>query len=46
MSRPFAIIGNVNIDIIVGDCPPTLHPGTAWLPGYRRRRGGRRRVRR
>ncbi|HKP27685.1 MAG TPA: PfkB family carbohydrate kinase [Dongiaceae bacterium] len=28
MLRPLAIIGNVNVDIIVGDCPPTLHPGT------------------
>ena len=28
MSRPLAIIGNVNVDIIVGDCPPILHPGT------------------
>jgi sugar/nucleoside kinase (ribokinase family) len=26
--RPLAIIGNVNVDIIVGDCPPTLTPGT------------------
>ena len=26
--RPLAIIGNVNVDIIVGDCPPVLHPGT------------------
>ena len=26
--RPLAIIGNVNVDIIVGDCPPTLNPGT------------------
>jgi sugar/nucleoside kinase (ribokinase family) len=26
--RPLAIIGNVNVDIIVGDCPPVLSPGT------------------
>jgi sugar/nucleoside kinase (ribokinase family) len=26
--RPLAVIGNVNVDIIVGDCPPVLHPGT------------------
>lgn len=25
---PLAIIGNVNVDIIVGDCPPILAPGT------------------
>jgi sugar/nucleoside kinase (ribokinase family) len=29
--RPLAIIGNVNVDIIVGDCPPTLMPGTESL---------------
>lgn len=27
-ARPLAVIGNVNVDIIVGDCPPLLHPGT------------------
>ena len=26
--RPLAIVGNVNVDIIVGDCPPVLKPGT------------------
>lgn len=26
--RPLAIIGNVNVDIIVGDCPPVLNAGT------------------
>jgi sugar/nucleoside kinase (ribokinase family) len=26
--RPLAIVGNVNVDIIVGDCPPVLTPGT------------------
>lgn len=26
--RQLAIIGNVNVDIIVGDCPTTLRPGT------------------
>ncbi len=26
--RPLAVIGNVNVDIIVGDCPALLHPGT------------------
>jgi sugar/nucleoside kinase (ribokinase family) len=26
--RPLAIIGNVNVDIIVGDHPPVLQPGT------------------
>lgn len=27
-ARPLAVIGNVNVDIIVGDCPPLLHAGT------------------
>lgn len=26
--RPLAIVGNVNVDIIVGDCPAVLTPGT------------------
>jgi sugar/nucleoside kinase (ribokinase family) len=26
--RPLAVVGNVNVDIIVGDCPPVLTPGT------------------
>jgi sugar/nucleoside kinase (ribokinase family) len=34
MSRPLAIIGNVNVDIIVGDCPPTLHPGTESMVAH------------
>jgi len=29
-----AIIGNVNVDIIVGDCPPTLHPGTESMVAH------------
>lgn len=29
--RPLAVIGNVNIDIIVGDCPAILRPGTESL---------------
>ena len=32
--RPLAIIGNVNVDIIVGDCPPTLHPGTESMVAH------------
>jgi hypothetical protein len=34
MSRPLAIIGNVNVDIIVGDCPATLHPGTESMVAH------------
>ena len=34
MSRPLAIIGNVNVDIIVGDCPPSLHPGTESMVAH------------
>ena len=34
MPRPLAIIGNVNVDIIVGDCPPTLHPGTESMVAH------------
>jgi sugar/nucleoside kinase (ribokinase family) len=34
MSRPLAIIGNVNVDIIVGDCLPTLHPGTESMVAH------------
>ncbi len=33
-TRPLAIIGNVNVDIIVGDCPPTLHPGTESMVAH------------
>lgn len=32
--RPLAIIGNVNVDIIVGDCPPTLQPGTESMVAH------------
>ncbi|HET6159737.1 MAG TPA: PfkB family carbohydrate kinase [Dongiaceae bacterium] len=32
--RPLAIIGNVNVDIIVGDCPPVLHPGTESMVAH------------
>ena len=32
--RPLAIIGNVNVDIIVGDCPPALHPGTESMVAH------------
>jgi sugar/nucleoside kinase (ribokinase family) len=34
MPRPLAIIGNVNVDIIVGDCSPTLHPGTESMVAH------------
>ena len=34
MPRPLAIIGNVNVDIIVGDCPATLHPGTESMVAH------------
>jgi len=33
-NRPLAVIGNVNVDIIVGDCPPTLHPGTESMVAH------------
>ncbi len=33
-TRPLAVIGNVNVDIIVGDCPPTLHPGTESMVAH------------
>jgi sugar/nucleoside kinase (ribokinase family) len=33
-TRPLAIIGNVNVDIIVGDCPPVLHPGTESMVSH------------
>ncbi|HEY3148172.1 MAG TPA: PfkB family carbohydrate kinase [Dongiaceae bacterium] len=33
-TRPLAIIGNVNVDIIVGDCPPLLHPGTESMVSH------------
>jgi len=33
-TRPLAIIGNVNVDIIVGDCPPMLHPGTESMVSH------------
>jgi sugar/nucleoside kinase (ribokinase family) len=29
--RPLAVVGNVNVDIIVGDCLPVLTPGTESL---------------
>jgi sugar/nucleoside kinase (ribokinase family) len=32
--RPLAIIGNVNIDIIVGDCAPVLNPGTESMMAH------------
>ncbi len=32
--RPLAIIGNDNVDIIVGDCPPTLRPGTESMVAH------------
>lgn len=32
--RPLAIIGNVNVDIIVGDCPPVLSPGTESMVAH------------
>jgi sugar/nucleoside kinase (ribokinase family) len=32
--RPLAIVGNVNVDIIVGDCPPVLHPGTESIVAH------------
>lgn len=32
--RPLAIIGNVNVDIIVGDCPPVLNPGTESMVAH------------
>lgn len=32
--RPLAIIGNVNVDIIVGDCPPLLSPGTESMVAH------------
>ncbi|MEZ5831047.1 MAG: carbohydrate kinase family protein [Dongiaceae bacterium] len=32
--RPLAIIGNVNVDIIVGDCPPVLAAGTESLMAH------------
>jgi sugar/nucleoside kinase (ribokinase family) len=32
--RPLAIIGNVNVDIIVGDCPPVLSPGTELMVAH------------
>jgi sugar/nucleoside kinase (ribokinase family) len=34
MPRPLAIIGNVNVDVIVGDCPPTLNPGTESMVAH------------
>lgn len=33
-TRPLAVIGNVNVDIIVGDCPPALHPGTESMVAH------------
>jgi sugar/nucleoside kinase (ribokinase family) len=33
-TRPLAIIGNVNVDIIVGDCPPVLNPGTESMVAH------------
>ena len=32
--RPLAIVGNVNVDIIVGDCPPVLTPGTESMVAH------------
>jgi hypothetical protein len=32
--RPLAIIGNVNVDIIVGECPPALTPGTESMVAH------------
>ena len=32
--RPLAIVGNVNVDIIVGDCPPMLRPGTESMVAH------------
>ena len=32
--RPLAIVGNVNVDIIVGDCPPLLNPGTESMVAH------------
>jgi sugar/nucleoside kinase (ribokinase family) len=32
--QPLAIIGNVNVDIIVGDCPPMLRPGTESMVAH------------
>jgi sugar/nucleoside kinase (ribokinase family) len=33
-ARPLAIIGNVNVDIIVGDCPPNLAAGTESMVAH------------
>jgi sugar/nucleoside kinase (ribokinase family) len=32
--RPLAIVGNVNVDIIVGDCPAALSPGTESMVAH------------
>jgi sugar/nucleoside kinase (ribokinase family) len=32
--RPLAIVGNVNVDIIVGDCSPVLKPGTESMVAH------------
>lgn len=32
--RPLAVIGNVNVDIVVGDCPAVLRPGTESMVAH------------
>lgn len=32
--RPLAVIGNINVDIVVGDCPAILQPGTESMVSH------------
>ncbi|HET6621190.1 MAG TPA: PfkB family carbohydrate kinase [Dongiaceae bacterium] len=32
--RPLAVIGNVNVDVVVGDCPTVLRPGTESMVAH------------